>query len=438
MVSNSPKSIAVHADCEPTEFNTGLRIAYWLNVPSLVCITLILITFAVLPSRLSHSHYLSVGLCVSLIILDLSFIVPLGTRPDMCFNDITPRDQYSSLSCAWSGALFIAGTLLATVWILLRSVWIHLQLCWGVHNVSKLYWPIQVLGWGLPALFLALTMPITGVSYRLGTTCLPNQKNSYVTYLGWVMAFAGISGLLQLYTTAYCAWIYLRDVFRRGSAPLSTKASGYSGGGSKATGDNATTSTQSTAKVTWSRLKRIIKTQWRSVGLSILLIVNSMFYGGIFTQQARLENRIANGKHNDHIIDWATCIVLGGLDPDKCRGIPKVINEKSFLASFAMAGCIGMACSLLLVRKSMLQGWMFILRHRRLPPREDDGAFIIARPRSAAARRNAEKNSMAVSSATPHRSEEHEMRSPGEGMQSPIGTMYTAKEGRRLSETSSV
>jgi hypothetical protein len=403
-------------------FNRGLRIAYWLNVPSLVCVVLILVTFVILPERFSHSHYLSIGLCISLIILELAFIVPLGTKPDMCFNEITPRDQYSSLSCAWSGALFIAGTMLATVWILLRSVWIHLQLCWGFKKIDSLYWPIQVLGWGLPALFLALTISITGVSYRLGTTCLPNQKNSYVTYFGWLMAFACISGLLQLYTTGYCMWIYLRDVLR-GGAQLSTKASGYSGGGKAA--DTTTISTQSTRKLTASRVKRVLKSQWRSIALCVLLIINSVFYGGIFTEQARLTTRISEGKHDSHIIDWATCIVLGGLDPDKCRGIPKVINERSFLASFAMAGVIGMACSLLLFRKSMLEGWAYVIRHRRLPPKVDDNAFVFEKAR----------NAPAASAPVP----EPVVAPVGEqygGLQSPIGTMHTAKERRASSDSS--
>ncbi|CZT20356.1 uncharacterized protein RCC_06215 [Ramularia collo-cygni] len=433
-------------------FIRGLRASYWLHVPSLISVTLILLTFALLPSRLSHAHYLSIGLCVSLIILSLAFIVPLATTPEFCYNAITPRDQYSSLSCAWSGALFIAGTLMASVWILLRSLWIHLQLCWGVYNVRKLYWWIQIFGWGVPAVLLAVTMPVTGVSFRLGTMCLPNQKNSYLTYLGWLMAFACLSGLLQLWTTGYCVWIYLRDVIR--GAPVSTRPhhGGYTGGGYHKSADAETIGTQGTkAKVTWNRLKRIMKSQWRSIGLCLLLIINSVFYGGIFTEQARLTRRISEGKHDDRIVEWATCLVVNGLDPDACRGIPSILNEKAFLASFAMAGVIGMACSLLLVRKSMLEGWAFILRHGKLPPREDDGAFIIARSdthqlRGGTNSSNPDKSPVVERFADRHTADESGLHSPGldgpgmnsPGLQSPIGTVYTAKERRTSSDTSMV
>jgi len=46
----------------------------------------------------------------------LGFIIPLGVRPDECYDSITPNDMYSSLSCAFSGAFVIAGGLAIAVW----------------------------------------------------------------------------------------------------------------------------------------------------------------------------------------------------------------------------------------------------------------------------------------------------------------------------------
>ena len=53
-------------------FERKIDIAYWLNVPALVCQVLLLLSFVVLPSDRTHRHYLSVGLCVSLILLEVS------------------------------------------------------------------------------------------------------------------------------------------------------------------------------------------------------------------------------------------------------------------------------------------------------------------------------------------------------------------------------
>ncbi|SMR48088.1 unnamed protein product [Zymoseptoria tritici ST99CH_1E4] len=98
------------------EFNRNLDVAFWLNVPSLIALVLLLITFAALPAKQSHRHYLNIGLCVGLSLLCIAFVIPLASRPDYCYNVITPRDMYSSTQCGFSGAFFIAGTLTATTW----------------------------------------------------------------------------------------------------------------------------------------------------------------------------------------------------------------------------------------------------------------------------------------------------------------------------------
>lgn len=46
----------------------------------------------------------------------ISFIIPIAAQPEQCYNEITPRDMYSSLSCAWSGALLEVGSMAAVVW----------------------------------------------------------------------------------------------------------------------------------------------------------------------------------------------------------------------------------------------------------------------------------------------------------------------------------
>lgn len=47
-------------------------VAYWLNVPALVCQIFLLLTFLVLPKAVSHRHYLSLGLVISLIMIEVS------------------------------------------------------------------------------------------------------------------------------------------------------------------------------------------------------------------------------------------------------------------------------------------------------------------------------------------------------------------------------
>ena len=49
-----------------------IRTAYWFNVPAFLGQVLLFVTFAVLPVEKGHGHYLSVGLCVSMVMLEVS------------------------------------------------------------------------------------------------------------------------------------------------------------------------------------------------------------------------------------------------------------------------------------------------------------------------------------------------------------------------------
>lgn len=91
-----------------------------------------MITFIALPVEKTRGHYLSyclivagifMAVCLTLELLyslayvaQLGFVIPLGAQPEQCYNEITPNDMYSSLTCAFSGAFLIAGGLSMGVW----------------------------------------------------------------------------------------------------------------------------------------------------------------------------------------------------------------------------------------------------------------------------------------------------------------------------------
>jgi len=98
------------------KFDAHAPVANYVSIAAFVCNVLLLLTFAVVPEEKSHRHYLSVSMTVSLLLLALAFIIPLGTKPDLCYNDITPHNMHSDMSCAWTGALFLAGAMGVIVW----------------------------------------------------------------------------------------------------------------------------------------------------------------------------------------------------------------------------------------------------------------------------------------------------------------------------------
>jgi hypothetical protein len=206
---------------------------------------------------------------------------------------------------------------------------------------------MQVLGWGIPAVLFAVSIPVTGVSYRLGTTCLPGRKYPFLTYLGWLMAFGILALLLQLATTGYCLWIYLREAIRGTPGRSNTRSgTGRFGPGvsSASHGNEMTTSstrresaTPTMRKATWRKTKIILITQWRSILLSVHVAMITVLYGCLFAVQEAKFVRIENGTEDSRLVEWATCVIINRLNPEPCRDIPNTMNEDAFIATFMLA-----------------------------------------------------------------------------------------------------
>ncbi|EME41866.1 hypothetical protein DOTSEDRAFT_177259 [Dothistroma septosporum NZE10] len=364
------------------QLHRKLAIGFWFNVPALIVQVFLLLTFLVLPEDLSHRHYLSIGLCLSFILAEVAFIIPLGTKPDQCYNAITPDDMHSSMSCAWSGALVIAGAMGAAVWVMLRSIFTHLRVCWDFKNLELFKWLALVLGIGLPGLFLALELAVTGVSYRIAGTCFPNEDHAYETWFGWLIAFAGIAAILQVTTTLFCLWVYLRDL-RKGSANRSSgrnSSARHSGVSSETGGSVTATAVSEERRVAWKRVKRVLRLQWRSVVLSCLVCIQTIYFGIVFVLQQISVGGLSAGQQQK-VTTWAVCLVLNGGNKNKCPLVTKELglNEDVIIAALIMPPLVGIAIFFLMIRRSMLTGWWYLIQNPRSlgrRPELSEGDFI--------------------------------------------------------------
>ncbi|KAF7192266.1 hypothetical protein HII31_06298 [Pseudocercospora fuligena] len=358
-------------------FPNNLQIAYWFNVPSLVLEILLLATFTILSREVSHTHYLSINLVISMIMLQISFIIPLGTKPSQCYDAITPRDMHSSLSCAWTGALLVAGAMAIAVWIMLRSIWMHLRICWDVRSIQsdskRWFFAAHLLGWGIPAIFLAVELTVTGVSYRIGGSCLPNQEKAFATWFGWLIAFGGVGALVQFFTTGFCVGVYLKEVMNPKSQTRTTTGAGSSaarsgGDGEESVEPNMTSyfvDPQDQKKLAWSRVRKILRAQWRSMVLCTVLVILLIYYGVVFVQQTSSAFTDVSPAQAQKLQAWAICIVINRGDKRNCGPAAKALglSEGAIVATYYMAAFVGIFAFTLMFRSSMLKGWLFFMRH---------------------------------------------------------------------------
>ena len=135
----------------------------------------------------------------------------------------------------------------------------------------------------------------TGVSYRMGQTCLPNHPHAIISFWIWLVGFAIAGFILQSVTTGYCVLVYLHSLRRE-------KKRSVQGSLNKAsTSENVRT---------WQNVKYLVLLQWRNILVSVLAIIGSISFIVFWSQDAKL-GTIFNDPHDIIPVKvWITCLTL--------------------------------------------------------------------------------------------------------------------------------
>lgn len=316
-----------------------------------------LLSYIVLPTQKTRSHYLSVCLIVAVIMICLGFTIPLGANPEQCYDQITPNDMYSSMGCAWSGAFIVAGGLSAAMWICIRALSMNLQIVWDIVPGRKFFYISQVFGWGVPAILFTVTMSITGVSFRFGSACHVNHADSMADFWGPMMGIAGIAGILQLTTFAYCMNVYLKNLW------VDSPANSTSASGSGLPSYSGSVHTK-TARAVYQRLKKVLWLQWRGIVIVTIILVDVIFFSIVFVY---LDGLQASGIENvEKVMPWLMCLVQNPTNKNKCLDDAQayLINEATVVAVLLLLSLAGIQVFVFLSRPSIFPAWVEFFRHR--------------------------------------------------------------------------
>nr|POF19985.1 hypothetical protein CFP56_52234 [Quercus suber] len=342
---------------------TYSTVSEWLNVAGLALLCFMLISYLLLPTQQTRSHYLSVCLIVAVIMLALGFTIPLATQPEKCFNEITPNDMYSSLECAWSGALIVAGGLSAVMWILIRALSMNLQICWDIVPGRRFFYVSQALGWGIPAVLFTAIMVVTGVSFRFGSACHVNHENSMANFWGPLLGMAALAGILQLMTFGYCINVYLKNLWTEQSAHSSTNAS------STGLPSYSNSIRTQTARAVWRRLQKVLWLQWRGICIVTIILFDVVFFSTIFVYLDRMQ---ASVQHDYTMVyPWLYCLVLNNGNKNDC--LPSIgswlVSEGMVTAVLILLSLAGVQVFVFLARPSIFPAWGTFIRSK-LPRRQ--------------------------------------------------------------------
>ncbi|EXJ87048.1 hypothetical protein A1O3_04005 [Capronia epimyces CBS 606.96] len=335
-------------------FESQTEIANWVNVAAFILSIYLILSFIVLPVKYTHRHYLSVCLTLGVVFLELAFIIPLAAKPDQCYNEITPNDMHSSGVCAISGAFLLFGGWAIIIWVFCRSLALHLQICWEVVPGDKFFYASLAFGWLIPIVGLALTLSLTGVSFRFGNVCHINHKDALQDFWGPLLAFAALGLVLQFITIGYCVHVYMKSFLDdKPTTNASSQAPTYS---------NSVRTLS--ARQTYRRVKKLVVLQWRGASIVLVIIAEVVFFSVVFVSMDNSTQ--VNEQLLQKATPWISCLVLAQGDKNQClpyaRGLVK--SEGVVLAVLIILGLSGFWCLMFLGRWHMTQGWMEFFRLR--------------------------------------------------------------------------
>ncbi|KAK6379170.1 hypothetical protein LTR81_027778 [Elasticomyces elasticus] len=331
-------------------FNTLGTVAEWLNVVGLILLSFMLVSYVVLPAQKTRSHYLSICLIVSVMMIALGFTIPLSAKPEQCYNEITPNDMYSSDKCAWSGAFIVAGGLSATIWVLIRALSMNLQICFDIVPGRKFFYISQALGWGVPAALFTATMTVTGVSFRFGSACHVNHHESMADFWGPLLGFAGAAGIVQVITFAYCVHVYLKNLW-------SDQGGNSTHGSSSGLPSYSSSVRTQTARAVYQRLKKVLWLQWRGICIVTIILVDVIFFSIVFVYLDGLQSSLTSDWRQ--VEPWLECLAFNPHDKDHCLGLVSgwLVNEPTVVAVLILLSLTGLQVFLFLARPSIFPAW---------------------------------------------------------------------------------
>ncbi|TGZ81776.1 hypothetical protein EX30DRAFT_354765 [Ascodesmis nigricans] len=346
----------------PDRFQKIVHATVFVDLASVICCGFLLLSFAVLPIEYTQRHYLSVCLALAIFFMQLSFIIPIGAQSSQCYDRITPHDMYSSITCALSGAALLGGGWCTVMWTFLRAFSLHLQICWQIVPGRRFFLAAQAFGWSIPVALLAITLSITGVSFRFGESCHINSHMGLQTFWAPLLTVAAASIVLQAITFGYCVQVYLRSLFEEKGASQVTGGSGLPYSNSIRT---------VTARQAFRRIQRVVALQWRGILIVIMILADNVYFATVFLAfdgtTKKTQQNIALG------FKWANCMAVNGGDKYACLDIAKtiVIEERNALAVLFLLSFNGILALLLLGRPTIYRGWYELIRNLFKRPKKE-------------------------------------------------------------------
>ena len=136
--------------------------------------------------------------------------------------------------------------------------------------------------------------------------------------------------MIQFVTTGLCLVVYARSLPGHHNMPVSTETSVDS---------SIPPQNELGKRLAWRRVHRVMLLQWRSIVLSIMVIVEALYFSTVYVAQQRAAEEDAQPPHTAQIEAWALCLITSGGDKNQCLDKAQALGipERTVVASLFMA-----------------------------------------------------------------------------------------------------
>ena len=125
------------------------------------------------------------------------------------------------------------------------------------------------------------------------------------------------------------------------------------------------------AKAVYRRVRRVIWLQWRSITISVFLLVDVIFFSIIWIE---LDNDVNMAMKGDlqRFMPYLLCLFASGGDKTKCFGLGQktLVNESTAIAILLLISLSGIQAGLMMSRIQMFTGWYDLVKRKLVSKRE--------------------------------------------------------------------
>ena len=266
--------------------------------------------------------------------------------------------MFSSLTCAWTGALLISGGLSVAVWskhsstlfvflsanfislyartvhastgllgyhsrpeiLLLGTSWRLGSHCTALHPHRHLHWLLLPLWRHLPRELCQLHQSVLG---PIAHHCRPLCAFS-VCDVSDLSSYPLIA-ITNVPSFAYCINIYLKNIWSDEKTATNT---------SSGLPSYATSHRTQSAKAVWRRVRKVIWLQWRSMLIVVFILVDVVFFSITFIFMDNVVTAVTAKHDISRVEPWLLCLFENGRATDQCfeLGQRAIANQGTVIA----------------------------------------------------------------------------------------------------------